>query len=98
MISEQEFLALVSRRKPRHEVDTSLWLRAHFAPPEDNKVGVYSFEYEDLVVTVRAPYRAACDAAVQAFRQENANEVAVNYIRLLPTKFKHGNESKVLRF
>jgi hypothetical protein len=96
-ISEQEYHALVSRRKPRHEVDTTLWMRAHLAPPEDGKVAAYSFEYEDLVLTVRAPYRAAVDAAVRYFRQENTSEVAVNYIRLLPSKFKHGDEAKVTR-
>lgn len=96
-ISESEFHAIVSRRLPRHDIDTSRWLRAHFAPPDDARVAPYSFEYEDIVVTIRAPYRTACDAAVRYFRQENTSEVAVNYIRLLPSKFKHGDEAKVTR-
>lgn len=98
MITENDLMLIMSRRLPRHEIDTSRYARAHMCLPDDGKIAVYSFEYEDIVVSVRANYRTACDAAVRAFKQTLGDNVAVNYIRLLPTKFKHDDKAKVMHF
>jgi hypothetical protein len=98
MISENDLMLIMSRRLPRHEIDTSRYARAHMCLPDEGRIAVYSFEYEDTVVSVRANYRTACDAAVRAIRQECGDNIAVNYIRLLPSKFKHDDQAKVVRF
>ena len=93
MITENEFMAIVSRRKPRHNVNTMRYVRVHMCEPPDDKVQVWSFEYENTIVSVRAPYRSACDAAVRYF----GDTVDVPSIMLLPRPHKHGDEAIVAR-
>ena len=98
MITENDLMLIMSRRLPRHDIDTSRYARAHMCLPDETRIAVYSFEYEDIVVSVRANYRTACDAAVRAIKGELGDNVAVNYIRLLSSKFKHDDKAKVVRF
>lgn len=95
-VSEQEYLALVSRRLPRHDIDLSAWRRHHLGDPPDGKVAIYSFEYEDTVVTLRADYRRATDLAIRLLNDEHGGTVATQYVRLLPRPHKHGDDDRCL--
>lgn len=95
-ITEDEYHALIARRLPRYEIDTSAYRRHHFCDPPDGKVAIYSFEYEDIIVTLRADYRRAAGLAIKLLNDEFNGTVAVQYVRLLARPHKHGDHDQCL--
>ena len=96
-ISENEYLALVSKKLPRHSINVDAYIRVHFDVPADTKIAAYSFEYEEHIVTIRLPYRRAVDCAIRAFNEIYNQSVAVNYVKLLPKTHRDLN-STLMRF
>jgi hypothetical protein len=92
-ISESEYIAIVSKKIARHDINIDAYIRVHFSAPDPNKINAYSFEYDEHILTIRLPYLRACDVAIRAFNEIYNNSVAVNYVKLLPKTHRDINST-----